>query len=214
MRDIYVYGAGGFGMEVVWLIEDINRRRETYRIVGYLDDNEEKWGGSYYGYPVVGGRNVLDNLEETAAVGVAIGDPKTRREVVQALEKYNVFFPALIHPSVMMSRTVEIGEGVIIAAGSILTADVSIGMQVHVDICCSISHGSILQDYCRLNPKVSVSGNSNIGKQCYLGSGATIVQGLEIGEGAVIGAGAVVIRDVPGGVVAVGNPARVVKGPG
>ncbi len=45
----------------------------------------------------------------------------------------------------------------------------------------------------------------------WLGGGAVVLPGVTIGDDSVIGAGAVVTRDVPAGVVAVGNPARVVR---
>jgi acetyltransferase-like isoleucine patch superfamily enzyme len=44
-----------------------------------------------------------------------------------------------------------------------------------------------------------------------IGGGAVICPGVEIGEEAFVGAGAVVVRDVPPGVVVVGNPARIVR---
>jgi acetyltransferase-like isoleucine patch superfamily enzyme len=44
-----------------------------------------------------------------------------------------------------------------------------------------------------------------------IGSGATLLCGITIGEKAVIGAGAVVTRDVPPGVVVVGNPAKILR---
>ena len=44
-----------------------------------------------------------------------------------------------------------------------------------------------------------------------LGSGAVILGGIRIGEKAIVGAGAVVTRDVPAGVTAVGNPARILS---
>src|SRR5439155_15814711 len=44
-----------------------------------------------------------------------------------------------------------------------------------------------------------------------IGSGATILCGVTIGEGALVGAGAVVTKDVPAGVVVVGNPAKVLR---
>ncbi|MDQ3168781.1 MAG: acyltransferase [Acidobacteriota bacterium] len=45
----------------------------------------------------------------------------------------------------------------------------------------------------------------------WIGNGAIVLDGVTIGEGAVIGAGSVVTRDVPAGVVAAGNPARVLR---
>jgi maltose O-acetyltransferase len=50
-----------------------------------------------------------------------------------------------------------------------------------------------------------------IGDNVWLGGGVIVCPGVTIGENSVIGAGAVVTRDIPGGVVAVGNPARVIK---
>jgi len=52
---------------------------------------------------------------------------------------------------------------------------------------------------------------STIADNVWLGGGAIVLPGVSIGESTVIGAGAVVVRDLPAGVVAVGNPARVVR---
>lgn len=50
-----------------------------------------------------------------------------------------------------------------------------------------------------------------IGDNVWLGGGAIVLPGVTIGENTVVGAGAVVTRDLPADVVAVGNPARVVR---
>src|SRR5918993_1075009 len=50
-----------------------------------------------------------------------------------------------------------------------------------------------------------------ISDNVWLGGGAIVLPGVTIGANTVVGAGAVVTRDLPADVVAVGNPARVVK---
>lgn len=50
-----------------------------------------------------------------------------------------------------------------------------------------------------------------IGKRCWIGAGAIILPGVTVGDDTVIGAGSVVTKDIPSGVVAVGNPCRVIK---
>ena len=50
-----------------------------------------------------------------------------------------------------------------------------------------------------------------IGDNVWLGGGAIVLPGVTIGENTVVGAGAVVTKDLPANVVAVGNPARVVR---
>lgn len=50
-----------------------------------------------------------------------------------------------------------------------------------------------------------------LGDDCWIGGGAIILPGVTIGKGSVIGAGSVVTKNIPDGVVAVGNPCRVIK---
>jgi maltose O-acetyltransferase len=50
-----------------------------------------------------------------------------------------------------------------------------------------------------------------IGNRVWLGGGVVVGPGVTIGDDVVVGAGAVVVKDLPAGVVAVGNPARVVR---
>ena len=51
----------------------------------------------------------------------------------------------------------------------------------------------------------------HIGRACWLGAGVIVMPGVTIGDGSVIGAGSVVTKDIPAGVVAVGNPCRVLR---
>ena len=70
------------------------------------------------------------------------------------------------------------------------------------------------------NPRTDEAGNLfvleygkpiTIGSNCWLASNVTVIGGVTIGEGCVIGAGSVVTRDIPAGVLAAGNPCRVIK---
>ncbi len=51
----------------------------------------------------------------------------------------------------------------------------------------------------------------HIGKNCWIGAGAIILPGITIGDNVVIGAGSVVTKDLPSGVVGVGNPCRILR---
>lgn len=50
-----------------------------------------------------------------------------------------------------------------------------------------------------------------IGRNCWLGAGVIVLPGVTIGDNTVVGAGSVVTRDLPCGVVAAGNPCRVLR---
>lgn len=51
----------------------------------------------------------------------------------------------------------------------------------------------------------------HIGRNCWIGAGAVVLPGVTVGDNVVIGAGSVVTKDIPSGVVAVGNPCRVLR---
>jgi acetyltransferase-like isoleucine patch superfamily enzyme len=55
------------------------------------------------------------------------------------------------------------------------------------------------------------AGGAIVRRLARIGANVTVLPGVEIGEGALIGAGSVVLANVPAGMVAVGNPARVIK---
>lgn len=59
--------------------------------------------------------------------------------------------------------------------------------------------------------KVEGAKPITIGNNVWLGGGVIVGPGVTVGENTVVGAGAVVIRDLPANVVAVGNPARIVR---
>ena len=67
-----------------------------------------------------------------------------------------------------------------------------------------------------INPELRAKGLQynmpvHIGKNCWLGAGVIVMPGITIGDNTVIGAGSVVTKNVPAGVVAVGNPCRVIR---
>lgn len=67
-----------------------------------------------------------------------------------------------------------------------------------------------------LLPELRVQGYQynapvRIGSNCWIGAGAVIVPGVTIGDNVVIGAGSIVTKDIPSGVLAVGNPCRVLR---
>ena len=63
----------------------------------------------------------------------------------------------------------------------------------------------------KLNGAMCVNKPITIGKNCWIGAGTVIVGGVTIGDGTTIGAGSVVTKDIPAGVLAAGNPCRVIR---
>lgn len=109
---------------------------------------------------------------------------------------------------------IEIGPRSYLNRHTMIDADelVSIGDETMIGPFCYITdhdHGVRLGTRPYDNPLISAP--TRIGARCWIGAHVTILKGVTIGNDTVIGAGSVVTKSVPPGVVAVGNPARVVK---
>lgn len=211
VQKIVIVGAGGFGREVQWLIESINRESVRWNIEGYVDDALEK-GTVISGIPVMGPLEFLAEYEERISVVCAIGNPVTRSAVIQKLLKNpRLEFPNLIEPSVMYSEHIKMGKGNIICAGTILTTNITMGDFNIINLNCTLGHDDVLASCVTVYPGANISGNVRIGELTEIGTGTSVIQGKTIGRRVVTGAGAVVIRDIPSECTAVGVPAQIVK---
>lgn len=211
MKDIVIIGAGDFGREVAWLIEDLNKVEEQYNILGYVDDNEYLHTKLLNGYKVLGNSDYLVDLSKNKEIYgvISIQNSKVKKNLVDKL--INIKWETLIHPSVIQSRFVEIGEGSVIAAGTIITTNVVIGSHCLLNLTCTVGHDCILEDYVSVMPGCNISGNVKLKDGSYLGTGVKIIPNKTVGVNSIIGAGAVVIKDVDDYVTVVGNPAKLIK---
>ncbi len=194
MKDIVIVGAGGFAREVAWLIEEINKEKKEWNLLGFIDDNEENIGKELNGYKIIGTTEYLnEELSRDIYIVIAIGNGKIRAKIVNKLKdrKYAI----LIHPNVKISSTNLIEEGSIICSGTIITVNIEIGKHVIINLDCTIGHDATIEDYATILPSVNLSGNTVTKKYTTLGTGTKVIQGVTIGDN----------------VTAVGNPARIIR---
>ena len=212
MNDLIIFGASGFGREVAWLVERINRVSPTWNLLGFMDDNEVIQGTEINGYRVLGGADAVGDYPDAYFL-CAVGASRVREKIIGNLKAVNpnIRFATVIDPSVEMSDLVSIGEGTIICAHTIVTVNISIGDHVIINLDCTIGHDAILQDYVTLYPSANISGMTNIGRGSELGTGMQIIQGKTVGDYSIVGAGAVVVKDIPANCTAVGSPAKAIK---
>lgn len=208
--ELVVFGAGGFGREVIWQMEQSDEIREQYTIVGFVDDSLN--GTQINGYHVVGGLAWLLERTKKTAVIVAIGNVHVREQIVtKLLKNEKLIFPSFIANKVAIDDSVTIGKGCIVCLGTIATVNIKCGDFCILNLSCTVGHDTVIENFVTLYPGVNVSGNVTIREFTEIGTGTKIIQGKVIGANSVIGAGTVVIKDIPDGVTAVGNPARIVK---
>ena len=212
LKDIAIFGVGGFGREVLALIKDINRVNPIWNIVGFFDDGYEK-GVMINGYQNLGKTEDLNNWETPINLAVSIGNPVIKKIILDKISNPLVDYPTLIHPLAWVGDTefVEIGKGCIICAGTLITTNIKMEDFVILNLGCTVGHDTIIKKYSAFMPSVNISGEVKIGEGVYVGTGAKIINQLEIGDYAIVGAGAVVAKSLPANCTAVGVPAKVIK---
>lgn len=214
LRPVIVVGAGGFGREVLDVLEAINKQsaRGQFDILGVVDDNPSSLSRArlgHRGYKHLG--RLADWLEKgTATLYVtAIGNPVVRKAISNLIESETSLEPiTVVHPSAVIGSEVYFGKGTVVCAGVNVSTNVSVGGHVHLNPGAIIGHDTTLCDFVSVNPGAIVSGDVTVEKESLIGAGAIVLQGLTIGAGSTVGAGAVVTRDVGEGDIVKGVPAR------
>lgn len=210
MKKIAIVGAGGFGREVKMLIDQMNYENYQYELIGFFDDKiyTEKVNNLNY----LGNIEEINNVDYPLSVAVAIGDPQTKKRIIDSINNPNIDYPNLIHPNVLIGDDeVTIGKGNIICGGNIITVNISIENFVILNLSCTVGHDTIIKSYSSFMPSVNISGEVVIHEGVYVGTGAKIINQLEIGSYTVVGAGAVVSKSLPEKCTAVGIPAKPIK---
>lgn len=213
MKKKYVIlGAGGFAREVLDIFEASREAGQNCEVLGYLVDAQYGLPGTIINdKPILGDFGWLAEHAREVLVLCGVGDPIIRKRLVERAIDCGTRFGNIIHPSAILTKHITLGEGIVIAAGCILTNQIRIGDQVHINLDCTIGHDCVLEDYTTLAPGVHVSGGVTLGEGCQIGTGANIVEKKRIGAWSLIGAGSVVITDIPRDSTAVGVPAKVIK---
>jgi sugar O-acyltransferase (sialic acid O-acetyltransferase NeuD family) len=211
-KEIAVFGAGGFGLEVVMLIEQINEETNGWEIIGFFDDGIDV-GRIINDYPVLGGINKLNQWDRKLSVVFALGLPRTKKAVFEKIKNKNISYPVLIHPNVVIGKNkyVSIGEGCIITAGNIITTNISIGKHVILNLACTVGHETEIGDFSSFMPTCNISGGVQIGEATFWGTGAKIINGICVGNNVIVGAGSVIINNVIDDVTVAGVPAEILK---
>ena len=207
-KKIVIIGAGGFGREVLWLIERINEKKFSWRVAGFIDDAME-CNDTVNQIPVLGSLKKLEMQQEEIDVVCAIGSAKIRRNVIERLKKNSkLHFPNLIDPCVFYSHDIKMGEGNIICAGTILTTNITLGDFNILNLNCTVGHDVEIKSFVTVYPGTNISGNVRVGAESELGTGAKIIQGKQIGNQVIVGAGAVVVADLIEAGTYIGVPAK------
>jgi acetyltransferase-like isoleucine patch superfamily enzyme len=172
-------------------------------------------GISVNGVPRMQDRSLIVTLADFDHLGtmdhfVACAFSPVRRAALIALaqELGLVMAPALIDPTAVLARTVSVGAGSFVNAGTIIGAMSILGEGVLVNRAVSLGHHTVLGDQVSIGPGATLAGNIQAGPSVMIGAGAIVLPDIRIGAGAIIAAGSLVRHHVPARAFVAGNPAE------
>lgn len=194
-----IVGASGHGK----VVADIAKKC-GYTDISFLDNDADK--KMCLGYPVIGSVSLLSEINDD--VFIAIGNSDVRKEL---MTKYSFLkYPILIHPNAVVADDVEIDDGSVVMAGSVINPGAKIGKGVIINTCSSVDHDCIIGDYCHIAVGAHLCGNVVVGDSTWVGAGTTINNNVTICGNCMIGAGAVVVKNITRKGTYIGVPAKQV----
>jgi sugar O-acyltransferase (sialic acid O-acetyltransferase NeuD family) len=207
---IAIWGSGGHAR----VVSNIARLCGGFEIVGFLDDlHPQRRGEAFCGATILGG---AEQVEELARNGVrtfvlAFGNSSARLQKAQTIEGNGLCLATLVHPAAVIAPDVNLGAGTTVNAGAIVDPGATIGRCVIIGAGVTIGHDCTLGDGVRVSGGSCIGGGAFLERCALVGTGGRVCRGIRVGAGSLVGVGAVLIKDLPAGLVAVGNPARVIR---
>ncbi len=208
MRDIVIYGAGGFGREIACLLKRINGVNLQWNLVGFIDDGLSPGESNEYGV-VLGGKDYLNASKTPLSVAMAIGKPQSVKKIIESVSNPFVDFPNLMAPDVIFldKDNVSLGRGNIFCSGCLVSCNTHIGDFNSFNDYVSIGHDTTIGNYNAFMTATRVSGIVTIGDCNFFGVNSCMVQGVRIGSNTTVAAGSAIMRRTKDGYTYIGIPA-------
>ena len=214
---LVIIGAGGFGREVLDIVNDGNRqlgdsKPKRFDFVGFVDDGDpdmdrlSRLGASY-----IGPSSSLSDLPPGCEYSIGIGSGAVRRKFDKVATAAGLKPATLIHSTATFGNDVRISPGAVVCAHVSVTTNVSIGRHAHINLNSTIGHDAVIADFSTVNPLCAISGEVTVGEEAMIGTNSAINQGLTIGRGSVVGSGSAVTRSVEEYTLVAGVPAEFKK---
>ena len=213
MKNIAIYGFGGFGREVACLLNAINNHELTWNFVGFIDDGVEIGSECRYG-KVIGDLGFVNDYPESLNIVIAIANSQILKKLYSEITNPNISFPNIIAPNVTFfdKESLKTGIGNLITFSCRVSCEVKIGNFNVINGAVSFGHDVQIGDYNVFNPSTRISGHCKIGNENFFGVQSLISQGIKIGNNTKIGLASVVIRNTVDNKFYYGNPAKKVEG--
>lgn len=208
MKDIAIYGAGGFGRETACLLREINEVSPTWNFIGFFDDGVPAGTRNHQGR-TLGGIDALNAWESELAVAFSIAEPRVVEKLFKKIVNPRISFPNIISPTARFldAGTLRLGRGNVISHHSSISCDVELGDFNLLNTQIYIGHDTRIGSFNMFNPCIRLSGNVRVGDRNFFGVSSVVLQGISVGDGVTLGANSVLFRPAESGETYFGNPA-------
>lgn len=206
---LVVIGGGGHSLVVVDAA-----LREGWSILGLTDLSPKAPAAALVRH--LGQDDALGALEDRswmAVLGIgSIGSSTVREKIVAQLAPPGGW-ATVRHPASHIGSLVEVAEGVVAFAGTVVNPKARIGAHSILNTSSVVEHECVIGRFVHIAPRAVLGAACLVGDGAHIGIGAVVRQGITIGARAIVGAGAVVVKDVAPGVTVIGSPARPSEAP-
>jgi sugar O-acyltransferase (sialic acid O-acetyltransferase NeuD family) len=214
MKELYIVGAGGFSIEVLFLIDRFYKNH--WKEIFIIDDDLNKIGSKIRNTLIISNLdNFIDNnqLNDNIDIIVTVNNPQIRKNIIEKINnKLIVGFPNLIDKSLIFDEEYsKIGIGNIIMDYITITGNVTIGNFNIIGGRTGVGHDTTIGDFNTFSPRVSVSGNVNIGNENTFGLNSAILQNKSIGNCNNIWSYSMIFKNVNDNCTYFGIPAKKYK---
>lgn len=214
MKDIAIYGAGGFGREVACLIKLINESGDEpmWNLIGFFDDGKEKGTRNEYG-EILGGMEEVNDWAQPLSVVLAIATPRILKRLSMGIVNENIQFPNICAPDLFYAdkSSVTLGKGNIIQRNCSFSCNVRIGDFNILNGADVFGHDVQVGSFNTFMTAVRISGEVEIGEQNFLGVNSCVLQQLKVCNGVTLGAGSVLMTKPKNGSSYIGVPAKIFR---
>lgn len=209
-RKLFIYGAGGFGREVMDVARRQNASTGQWSEIAFVDDICE--ARTRHGAPVLRfDDSSLHAQFDSAEFVIAVGEPAGREVLARKLRDAGTQSGIVVDTSTIVADSARLGAGVVITPFCSISSDARLGAHASINTMAIVGHDVEIGDYTVVSSMVNLGGACTVGQASYIGMGALVKEGARIGSNSIIGMGSVVYGDIPDNVIALGNPARVAR---
>jgi sugar O-acyltransferase (sialic acid O-acetyltransferase NeuD family) len=153
----------------------------------------------------------LAELDSASGYILSMWNQEVRRQSQELAQSLGMIPFTVIHPSAQISPTATIGNGVYVAANSVVSTSARIYDHVVVNFSVTVGHDSQIGAHTFLNPGARISGNVSIGQRALIGANAVVFQGRRVGDDSLVDALTYVDRDIEPNMICSSKELRILR---